>query len=70
MPELAILESLGGMGASGILAIIIFLMYRRDSDRRDKRWSERAKEDTDAKNRLSDVLTELIVTVRKANGKT
>ncbi len=67
--ELAILESLSGMGASGVLAIIIFLMYRKDTERRDRRWSDRAKESAEATTKLSDALTELTVTVRKVNGK-
>ena len=56
------------LGGAVILAIIIFLMYRRDRLSTEKRLSNLLKEDQATREKHTAVLTELITYLKAKNG--
>ena len=74
--DFGILESILSMGGAAVLAIIIFLMYRKDKNSTEKTLGELTKRGIEAHNKHSEamqknsqVLSELIVLIKNMNGR-
>ncbi|KKK46958.1 hypothetical protein LCGC14_3160040 [marine sediment metagenome] len=74
--ELTVIEAVLGLGGTGVLAVIIFLMYRRDRNCSEKTLADLTKRHLSADEKHSAVLekhsvllTELIILVKNLNGR-
>jgi len=67
--EWEIIKQVLELGGVVVLAIIIFLMYRRDRLAGEKRLSGLLKEDHKTRTKHTKALTELITFLRMKNGK-
>lgn len=78
--ELSILEALAGYGVGGILAVIIFFMYRKDRKTSENRLREDRKfmeerltkiihEDQNTRKENTVAVTELVTLIKRLNGK-
>ena len=74
------IESICSLGVGGVLAIIIFLMYRRDRKASEKqirddrifmedRYCDMIKEDQATRESHTKVLTELVTLLKRMNGR-
>lgn len=66
--EWELIKQLLELGGVAVLAIIIFLMYRRDRTSSEKRLSGMLKEDQETRKEHTQVLTELITWLKNKNG--
>ncbi len=77
---LGILETAGGLGVGAFLAVIIFLMYRRDRNATEKMWRESKKftedrltelieKDQEGRERNTKAVTELVILISRLNGR-
>ncbi len=74
--ELTVIEAVLGMGGTGVLGVIIFLMYRKDKNSTEKTLGELTKRGIESQNKHSEamekhsvILTELIVLIKNMNGR-
>lgn len=78
--ELTIIEALGSIGGCALLAVLIFLMYRRDRKSSEKRhldaWkaseerlSKIIEADQKSREENTKATTELVILLEKMNGK-
>jgi len=77
--ESILIETLATGGPTAVLALIIFLMYRRDRNNTEHMWRESKKftedrldeiieKDQKSREENTKALTELIILLRKLNG--
>ncbi len=66
--EWEVIKQILELGGVAVLAIIIFLMYRRDRLSSEKRLSGLLKEDQATRTEHTKVLTELITYLKRKNG--
>ncbi len=66
--EWELIRQLVELGGVAVLAIIIFLMYRRDRLSGEKRLSGLLKADQETREKHTTVLAELIQWLKKKNG--
>lgn len=67
--ELSLLETLTSGGPVAILAAMIFIMYRMDRRSSEKRLSNLLEKDQETREENTRATTELIVTLRRLNGR-
>lgn len=67
--EWELIKQILELGGVVVLAIIIFMMYRRDSVSNAKRLTGLLKEDQETRKEHTTVLTELITYLKIKNGK-
>ncbi|KKK90965.1 hypothetical protein LCGC14_2717720 [marine sediment metagenome] len=67
--ELSILEALAGYGVGGILAVIIFFMYRLDRKSSERRLTKLLEKDQESRDENTKATTELTILIRRLNGK-
>lgn len=66
--EWELIKQILELGGVAVLAVIIFLMYRRDRLSSEKRLSGLLKEDHETRTEHTKVLTELITYLKLKNG--
>lgn len=77
---LGILEAAGSLGVGAFLAVLIFLMYRRDRNATEKMWRESKKftedrltelieKDQDGRERNTKATAELVILITRLNGR-
>ena len=66
--EWELIKQILELGGVMVLAVFIFLMYRRDRNSSEKRLSGLLKEDQNTRERHTQVLTELITYLKAKNG--
>lgn len=76
MLEYSLIETLAAGGPVAILALIIYLMYRKDRNNTERMWrdskrstDEMVRRDQDTREANTKALTELNVLLRKINGR-
>ena len=76
MTELNILNSVLSLGVGGIFGIVVFLMYHREQRDNKEELLALAKEHLDCRKQENEsrekntaVLTELVILIRRLNGK-
>ncbi len=67
--ELSILEAMAGYGVGGILAVIIFFMYRLDRKSSEKRLSKLLEDDQDSREKSTEATAELTILIKRLNGR-
>ncbi len=67
--EQSVLEALTSGGPVAILAAMIFIMYRMDRRSSEKRLSNLLEKDQETREENTRATTELIVTLRRLNGR-
>lgn len=66
--EWELIKQILELGGVVVLALIIFLMYRRDRLSTEKRLSGLLKSDQETRKEHTEVLTELITWLKRKNG--
>lgn len=66
--EWEMIKQLAELGGLTVLAVIIFLMYRRDRLSTEKRLSALLQADQQTRSQLTKAMTELIVYLKNKNG--
>jgi len=74
--EYELINSILSLGVGGVLGIIIFLMYRKDRKDTEERWRDMVKDLIEVREQenitrlgMTKALTELVILIRRVNGK-
>ena len=67
--EVGIIGTALSLGVGGVLAIVIFFIYRRDKNATESRLSDIIDRDVETREKHTEVLTELITFLKLRNGK-
>ena len=67
--EWSVIQGILSLGVGGVLAIVIFIMYRRDKKTSEERLAGLLDRVFDTWERHTEVLTELTVLIKRLNGK-
>lgn len=67
--EWGVIQGILSLGVGGVLAIVIFVMYRRDKNATVSMLSDMLDRVLDTIERHTEAITELSVLLRKMNGK-
>ena len=66
--EVGIIGTALSLGVGGVLAIIIFFVYRRDKNATESRLSDIIDRDVETREKHTEALTELITFLKLKNG--
>jgi hypothetical protein len=68
MTDIGLVETLSSLGAGGILALIMFLVYRKDRKSSEDRLTNLLDKEIESREKHTAALTELKVLLEKLNG--
>ncbi len=67
--EWGIIQGILSLGVGGVLAIIIFVMYRRDKNATESKLTDMINRDIKTREKNTEAITELSTFLKQKNGK-